>query len=315
MRPAYRLLLATGLAFVLAQPAFAQAIRTWVSGVGDDANPCSRTAACKTFAGAISKTANGGEISCLEAGGFGSVMIMKSITIDCRGTPGSILVEGAAVSAGVTVSGTGAVVTLRNLSIQGAASATRGIRFVNGTALHVENVAITGFSGDPAVGIDFTPSSPATLFVTDTMVTNNGSGSGGAGINVAPNPGGSAVVNILSAKLHYNGRGMTLSSDNGAISAVLSGSSIASSFQDGILATGGNAISLTIDNTAVINNVGSAINAMAATVWIGRSLVVGNGAGVTGAPGSIGSFKNNQIAGNGGGGGAKLDAVPDGPLN
>jgi len=36
------------------------------SGVGDDANPCSRTAPCKTFAGAISKTAAAGEINCLD---------------------------------------------------------------------------------------------------------------------------------------------------------------------------------------------------------------------------------------------------------
>jgi hypothetical protein len=72
------------LPFVLNTPAQAQASRTWVSGVGDDANPCSRTAPCKTFAGAISKTAPGGEIDCLDPGGFGAVTITKSITIDCR---------------------------------------------------------------------------------------------------------------------------------------------------------------------------------------------------------------------------------------
>ena len=76
---------------VLAAPAQAQATRTWVSGVGDDVNPCSRTAPCKTFAGAISKTAAGGEINCLDPGGFGTVTITKSITIDCTGTIGSIL--------------------------------------------------------------------------------------------------------------------------------------------------------------------------------------------------------------------------------
>src|SRR5215470_9453775 len=75
-------------------PAHAQATRTWVSGVGDDANPCSRTAACKTFAGAITKTAAGGEINCLDPGGFGGVTITKAITIDCTGTHGSILVAG-----------------------------------------------------------------------------------------------------------------------------------------------------------------------------------------------------------------------------
>src|SRR4030088_2141980 len=73
----------------------AQATRTWVSGVGDDANPCSRTAPCKTFAGAISKTAVNGEIDCLDPGGFGAVTITKSITIDCDSGPGGILSSGA----------------------------------------------------------------------------------------------------------------------------------------------------------------------------------------------------------------------------
>src|SRR6476661_2182353 len=93
-------------------PASAQASRTWVSGVGDDANPCSRTAPCKTFAGAISKTAAGGEINCIDPGGFGAVTITKSITIDCGGMFGSIL---AALTNGINVNGAGINVTLRNI--------------------------------------------------------------------------------------------------------------------------------------------------------------------------------------------------------
>src|SRR6202008_2476547 len=80
--------------FAMSAPAHAQAPRTWVSGVGDDANPCSRTAPCKTFAGAISKTAVNGEINCLDPGGYGAVTITKSITIDCEDTQGSILAAG-----------------------------------------------------------------------------------------------------------------------------------------------------------------------------------------------------------------------------
>src|SRR5579862_7232404 len=96
----------------------AQATRTWVSGVGDDANPCSRTAPCKTFTGAISKTAPAGEIDALDPGGFGAVTITKSITID----------GGGGVIAGVLVSGTNAItidvgnndqVTIRNMRIDG----------------------------------------------------------------------------------------------------------------------------------------------------------------------------------------------------
>src|ERR1700732_4198510 len=98
--------------------ASAQATRTWVSGVGDDANPCSRTAPCKTFAGAISKTAAGGEIDCLDPGGFGGVTITKSITLDCSGTFGSILVNA---TPGITVnSDSAATVRIRGISINGA---------------------------------------------------------------------------------------------------------------------------------------------------------------------------------------------------
>src|SRR5712691_9728472 len=83
-----------GLALPVA-PAQAQATRTWVSGVGDDVNPCSRTAPCKTFAGAISKTAAFGEINCLDPGGFGAVTIIKSISIICQYTEGGVVVSGA----------------------------------------------------------------------------------------------------------------------------------------------------------------------------------------------------------------------------
>src|SRR4051812_24281328 len=103
----------------------AQATRTWISGVGDDANPCSRTAPCKTFAGAISKTAAGGIINCLDPGGFGAVTITKSITLDCRGTVGGVLASG---TNGINVSaGPNDTITLRGLSIEGAQTGLVGV--------------------------------------------------------------------------------------------------------------------------------------------------------------------------------------------
>ena len=116
MRKASPVLLCLGLVFGLASLAQAQATRTWVSGVGDDANPCSRTAPCKTFAGAISKTANGGFINVLDAGGFGAVSIVnKSITIDGEGSHAGVL---ASLTNGIIINGAGAKVTLRNLAIE-----------------------------------------------------------------------------------------------------------------------------------------------------------------------------------------------------
>lgn len=124
-------------------PAFAQATRTWVSGVGDDANPCSRTAPCKTFAGAISKTAAGGEINALDPGGYGTVNITKSITIDGAGTNASILasgVHGVIISAGASD-----LVVLRNLNISGVPStsgAVSGVRVLNAGRVLLQNLSI-----------------------------------------------------------------------------------------------------------------------------------------------------------------------------
>src|SRR5215471_15965496 len=131
---------------LLPSAAQAQATRTWVSGVGDDANPCSRTAPCKTFAGAISKTANGGEIDALDPAGYGAVTITKAITIDGGGGQvASVLVAG---TNGIVVQAAPAtdVVILRNLRINGIGTGINGIRFLSGKALNVENDYIFGFT-------------------------------------------------------------------------------------------------------------------------------------------------------------------------
>ena len=127
----------------------AQATRTWVSGVGDDANPCSRTAPCKTFAGAIAVTAAGGEISVLDAGAYGSVAITKSISIinDYSGEAGILAagVNGITITTGLTD-----VVVLRGLVITGDVGTKpglNGISFTGGGALHVDKCLIKNFHG------------------------------------------------------------------------------------------------------------------------------------------------------------------------
>src|SRR5436189_1195090 len=115
------------LALALPSAASAQATRTWVSGVGDDANPCSRTAPCKTFAGAISKTAAGGEINCIDPGGFGAVTITKALTISCQGLTAGVLVSG---TNGVIVSaGAADAVYLKGLDFEGTGTGIAGVKF------------------------------------------------------------------------------------------------------------------------------------------------------------------------------------------
>ena len=128
----------------------AQATRTWVSGVGDDVNPCSRTAPCKTFSGAISKTAAGGEIDALDPAGYGTITITKSITIDGTGTLAGILSSGGINAVTVNALSTDTVV-LRNISIDGAGSGLNGINYLSASNVIVEDVEIQRVTGSAAL--------------------------------------------------------------------------------------------------------------------------------------------------------------------
>src|SRR3954451_22459742 len=149
------------IALAVPSSAFGQATRTWVSGVGDDANPCSRTAPCKTFAGAISKTGNGGEINCLDPGGFGGVTIGKSLTIKCQYTEGGVLVSGTnaiVINAAATDK-----VTLRGLDINGnngvvPPTSLSGVKVLSARTVHIIDDEIYRFQA----GIAVVPNSAST---------------------------------------------------------------------------------------------------------------------------------------------------------
>src|SRR3954447_3984606 len=172
--------------------AFGQATRTWVSGVGDDANPCSRTAPCKTFAGAISKTANGGEINCLDPGGFGGVTITKSLTIKCHYTEGGVLVAGTnAIVVNATATDR---VTLRGLDINGtgvgAPVSLTGIKVLSAKSVHVIDSEIYKFK----VGVAVVPTSANTRGVGGgSHIHNNDLGV----INAPGSAAGNGVITTL----------------------------------------------------------------------------------------------------------------------
>lgn len=180
-------------ALVLAFPLLghAQATRTWVSGVGDDANPCSRTAPCKTWAGAISKTAAGGEIDALDPAGFGALTITKAITLDGGGGQvASVLVAGT--NGIVVAAGVNDAVILRNLRFNGLAGTgspgLSGILFTSGASLRIQNVQVDRFGSN---GISISVSSGAPLVeILDTTVSNSGNG---LAVNVT---GGTATVSV-----------------------------------------------------------------------------------------------------------------------
>ncbi len=169
------------------------AVRTWVSGVGDDRNTCGRVDPCLTLAAALSKTIAGGEIDVLDPGDFGPAIITSGITIDGRGG-GRAALSGSGTSSIVVNAGPSDVVILRNLSFNDPTSSVvpgiNGISFLSGQALHVENSIVSGFSGN---GIDFEPANGGSLFLKNVITRGNGK----AGVYVA---GGLAPANATIAK-------------------------------------------------------------------------------------------------------------------
>jgi hypothetical protein len=196
---------ATGLLY--STPAAAQATRTWISGVGDDVNPCSRTAPCKTFQGAIAKTAAGGEINCLDPGGFGSLTITKSISLICDSTEAGVLV---AATNGFIVNSTTAVVVISGLDFEGlgqtGSPGINGINVLNAAAVHVRNTKIRGFRN--GYGINFQPQNASgQLFVDNVTISESGGAanpSTSGGININPAAGFTANATITNSQIVDN---------------------------------------------------------------------------------------------------------------
>jgi Right handed beta helix region len=269
----------------------AQATRTWVSGVGDDANPCSRTAPCKTFAGAISKTAVGGEIDALDPGGYGAVTITKSITLDGGGGQvASILVSGT--NGIVVAAGVNDVVTIRNLRINGITTGLAGIRFASGKALVIQNCEIFEFGGN---GIEIVAAG-GKVFVDGTTSRNNG----GSGLAVATTA--LTTVSINNSQFELNGSFGVIASNFSQVAASNSVANGNGSVGFIASASGGTA-ELNLLNCTAANN-GTGIQAGTGTapaiVRVSGVAVYGSGAGfVTGGGGTIKSFGNNFNSGSG----------------
>jgi len=180
-------------ACLYAAPSYAQATRTWVSGVGDDANPCSRTAPCKTFAGAISKTATNGKINCLDPGGFGAVTITKAIEIDCLQFPGGIL---NSLTNGVIVNASaGANVILRGIEIHGAGNGLNAVRLLAANNLTIDKCFFTAQSGN-GVDVALNAAGVANLIMLDTVITQTNNG-----IALNATGGGTAIAHVSNSTI------------------------------------------------------------------------------------------------------------------
>jgi hypothetical protein len=246
---------AAALVLSMSSLAEAQATRTWVSGVGDDANPCSRTAPCKTFAGAISKTATGGYINVIDGAGFGAVTITKSITIDGGPHHSGVLVSAGS---GIIINNATAKVVLRNLDIEGVTSASVGINVVSAASVHVQNVHILNFA---SFGINHNPSGAGAQLFLDNVTLRNTLGTqiinARASINNSRWEGGNkgvfaganALVTVRDSIASGNGEGFATS----AASAVINlENCISTNNNFGITAAAGGTVR--VSNTGVLSN-------------------------------------------------------------
>jgi hypothetical protein len=258
------------------------ATRTWVSNTGSDANPCSVTQPCLTFAGAIANTASGGEINCRGPGGFGAVTIAISVTINCEGASNG----GISVTSGnaITISTAGVIVNLIGLGIDGENGGGQYGVFINAAAtVNIRNCKVYGFSG---TGILSLSSSGVTLIVDNTFVANNGNGIFEAEVNGVSN------MTVRNSNINNNGIGVA------------------------VIGSAGTHSGATIEQTTLaFNGTGLKVSSTGAVALIGGLTVVNNGTGVATQFGGITySFNNNQIGGNSTDG-TPLTAYPGGPLN
>jgi hypothetical protein len=287
-------------AFQVSQ-AQAQASRTWVSGVGDDVNPCSRTAPCKTFAGAISKTLVNGEIDCIDPGGFGTITITKSITIDCHQTMGSILNAG---TNGMTIAYDSFAATdlrkavrVRGLAFQGSDTGVIGIRIIGaansaGSAVFIEDTVIDGNFGGAARGISDERSGGGELYVTNSTVRNIGN----QGVYVNPSAGASLGLKISvlinNIRVENCGTGYFASS---AVSTLIRNSVFSGNTGAGVYGEGPFAFSDILVASSLINGNGTGVQTPgSSTIRLSDTDIISNGTGITG---TSYSYVTNRIVG------------------
>lgn len=296
--------LSLGIAFIIAPSVFAQATRTWVSGVGDDANPCSRTAPCKTFAGAISKTAAGGEISVLDPGGFGALNITKSITLNGAGTLASILFSG---TNGIIVNGAGIIVNIVDISLNGGTPTSpgvNGIRIIQAARVSVSGCDIFNWSDS---GIKDERTTAGTLTVKNTRIHDSIGAATRVGIRMSASV---ATANSLLC----DGCQIFGNINNSSVGVFLSNSATGTIIRSSLHAnvrgveTATSAQATVAETLISGNNVGIQAGA-GTTVRISNAVITNNTTNGLVINGVIESYDNNSISGNSGNNGAGLTTI------
>jgi hypothetical protein len=316
MKRLFFMVLGLGLFFcAMTSAAQAQATRTWVSGLGDDANPCSRTAPCKTFPGAYSRTAVGGEIDVIDPGGFGTVTISKSLTIDGGGGQvASIL--ASSVNAVVINGGASDRVILRNLRINGISQSSfpglSAVVFNSGLSLIIENTNIENFSVN---GVTFQPTVASSLTIINSSIEN--CGNDGILFSTAASGGGvnrGTVRNTMIANSGKNGVEVGANSRMELYSGMSSRNGLIVATGDGVVANGGANTFVDLDDMLISDNGGNGIHAQSSSIIrVSNSSLNNNGGLGVSTDGGVGqafSGLNNRVKGNLAGDGTFTGPIP-----
>ena len=269
--------------------AFAQATRTWVSGVGDDANPCSRTAPCKTFAGAISKTATNGEISVLDPGGFGVVTITKGITINGTGTLAGILSAGSPSAVTVNDATNTGTIILRDISMNGASTGTSGVRYLAGKTVMIDHCWIYGLTTH---GVDVNLTNSGNLKMINGSVIEN---VGQDGIHITTTAG-IAVAVVDNASIMNCGQDGVEAVSN--VRGELTRSNVSIMGANGVLLSGSNT-QFNLDDDLIAHCTTTGLKSAAGdAIRVSDSIIANNNTGLNPNGGTIDSFQGNSLIGN-----------------
>jgi hypothetical protein len=150
-----------------AASAHAQLTKIFVASFGNDANDGSRGSPKRNFQPAHDAVATNGQIVVLDTAGYGTLSIIKSLTVTVpAGVTGFVT---ATSGNGVTVdAGTSGIVSLRGLTIEGAAV---GIQVTTARQLHISDCLLRACT---TAGVQ--DSSTAAVYIRDTAFHDNSRG-------------------------------------------------------------------------------------------------------------------------------------------
>jgi hypothetical protein len=276
-------------------PAFAQAVRTFVSGHGTDTGICGVGSPCRTFAYAITQTSAGGEIDVLDPAGYGAVTITKAVSIQGHGFAG---VSATAGGTGITISaGASDAINLRGLLLEGDGSGLNGIQFNSGQAVTVDSCVVRHFLNQ---GMLFAPNASSNLLVSNSLAADNG----GPGISVFPNSTGTVTSVFSHVAASNNGEGGILVDgidSTGTITATVADSVAAGNSLAGFAVVSHTpaTTTLTLFHSVAANNAtGISASGPGSTLTVAQSMITGNASGWTASVGAVDSYGDNYIDGN-----------------